>query len=195
MHNWKLRVFPITRWVYEIAQLDPELNCMKIHKDKIGNARRSSRIVVLWSFISLFYIHGGMRIGTEEAYQKASEAVVVWGIPVIGITERVFLFFLLIVILYFTINFAFVTIRIHLAANSWLALKEILCISDHDKGYFDASAQLDHANENIARESEFALLMVQHPVMGFLEYLFAPILFPAILSLWAIIVLLVRAFF
>lgn len=121
---------------------DPSYSSMKYHRKNIGSARRSGRLVVFWSFVSLFYIYGETGIGIRDMHKSLNEEVIVWGIPFLGVTETTFLSFLCILLLYYSISFLFVIVRVHVISNSVLALKEIICLSkfstgwiEHDIGY------------------------------------------------------------
>ena len=61
-------------------------------------------------------------------------------------------------------------------------------MSDIVGGSYDDGSRIQPHDERAAEEAKFNLFMVPHPVLGFLKYFFAPIIF-AILSLWAIAML------
>lgn len=189
----------------DISGANPKYDCVKDHKREVAKVRRAGRLTVLWSFISLFFVYGDMTIGVDEGNRSSGEAAIVWGIPIIGITEETFLFFLLIMTMYYMVNFVFVIVRVHIMSNSWQALKVILCMpmSEKDKAWSEieleeeveqqfAGKNTEGSDEQKAAEAEnreLIRLMIRYRLMGFLEYFFAPIFFPAVLCLWALGVL------
>ena len=50
-------------------------------------------------------------------------------------------------------------------------------------------------DENYTDNREMWLFMMKYRVMGFLEYFFAPIMFPTILAFWALFMLAMEVFF
>lgn len=212
MANWYSSIR--LRWRDEIKRRDPSYSCIKHHKKNIGSARRSGRLVVFWSFVSVFYIYGDISIGIQDPQKNLNEEVIVWGIPFLGVTEKTFLSFLCILVLYYSINLLFVIMRVHIISNSILALKEIVCLSkystgwvEHDVGYenpeppvgisFSVTSGGGHKvsekrDDEYAEKREMWLFMMKYRTMGFFEYFLAPIIFPIAISSWALSALLAK---
>ena len=217
----------LERWRNNIQDQDPQYKCMKYHKKSIANSRPQSRLVIFWSFVSLFYIYGDISIGTRGNQNNSVNEVVVWGIPFFGITEITFLQFISIVTLYYLFKLIFSIVRVHILCNSLMAFKELISLSGydirrekHEKRYrsperpvgislsvssgenpqsFDPQSTnpqiTQKKDEEYIDNREMWLFMMKYRLMGFLEYFFAPILFPTILALWALFVLAMEVFF
>ena len=173
------------RWRNEIESCDPNHLVLKNHRKEIESVYQSARRTMFWSFVSLFYIFGNMHIGVREAYQNAGGEMIVWGIPILGISEKTFLSFLLIMTLYRAVIFLFVVVKIHIIGNLLLALKEIICVSQHDPAWneFDMKTGFSDGTPVTEKDEEYRgkrdvwLFMMRHRFMGMLEYFLAPIFF------------------
>ena len=189
----------LERWHEYIELHDPKYWHLKTHKKSIGDTRQSSKRTVLWSSASLFYIYGDITIGTNGSQQDTGSEAVVWGIPFIGITEMTFESLIFIMTLYFFVKTIFSIIRVHIICDSWMAFKEMLSLSDRDVDRNEAMLQeYEHRSKNDDENKhnlETWLFMMKFRLMGFLEYFFAPIIFPTVLAFWALFVLAMEVFF
>ena len=190
--------FFLQRWRHEIESRDPDRKILEGHRKEIDGVQKSARQTLFWSFVSLFYILGNMHIGVRETHQNTDGEISVWGIPIFGISEKTFLTFLLIMTSYRAIIFLFLILKIHMVGNLLLALKEIICASQYDAAWKEARLEensVTETDEEYRRNRDVWLFMMDHRFMGMLEYFFAPILFPALLSLAALVMLATRVYF
>ena len=206
----------LERWRNYIQDHDPEYECMKHHKKSIISSRPRSRLAVFWSFVSLFYIYGDISIGNREYQNDTVNEVVVWGIPFVGITETTFLSIVFIMTLYSSLKSMFSIIRVHILCNSLMAFKEMISLSGFDigwkeheeryqtpeppvgisfSGHSERGPQItEKKDERYIDNREVWLFMIKYRLMGFLEYFFAPIIFPTILAFWALCILAMEVF-
>ena len=206
----------LERWRNYIRDHDPEYECMKHHKKSIINTRPQSRLSVFWSFVSLFYIYGDISIGIRDNQTDTVSEVVVWGIPFVGITETTFLSIVFIMTLYYSLKSIFSIIRVHIFCNSLMAFKEVISLSSFDigwkgheqtyrnlkapvgislSGHLEGNPQItERKDEEYVDKREVWLFMMEYRLMGFLEYFFAPIIFPSILAFWALCMLAMEVF-
>ena len=206
----------LVRWRNDIQDRDPEYHCMKHHKKSVVYVHPQSRLIILWSFVSLFYIYGDISIGIREDQHNSANEVVVWGIPFVGITETTFIYFIFIMTIYFFMKFIFSIIRMHISCNSWMAFKEMISLSDYDVGWKEGEERYkspeppvgisfsvhsegsprvtEKKDEEYTDNREMWLFMMRYRLMGFLEYFFAPIIFPAVLAFWALFMLAMEVF-
>ena len=117
--------------------------------------------------------------------------MVVWGVPIVGITETKFLWFLFIVTLYYAINFVFVVVRVNVLCNSVAAFYEMF-LREHNWGWHDRGKREVYEDELKLEEQERTFLLIRYPRVGFLEYFVAPIIFPATLYILTFAMLLIR---
>ena len=178
------------------------------HMENIGLARRSAKLVVFWSFISLCYIFGDLQVVQETA--GADSVTTLWGIRLSGITGEKAVILLFILTLYFFIRFLFDIIRISLLSSSYQALKDMIAIDFRGKGVHWQEIELSElAREEVLGEGQSDVtqsqverltpverwrLMARYGAMGLIltlmELFFGPIAFPAVLGLSAIIMLI-----
>ena len=158
--------------------------------------------------------------GTENA----NASITLFGIQIFGITQTKFLLLLLIMNIYLLIRFVFSVIKNIVIANSFSLFKDVIGIGNLDKYNEELNRIIseemtsdligdmkskDHADSEIdanRKDEELTnleektenkreiLLMMKHNILGLLEYFVAPIIFPAILSLWASIMLVIQVF-
>ena len=181
------------------------------HKDAIGRIYPFARKVVFWSFASLFIICGDISIKDADA------SAALFGIHISNFTQKKFLFILLILTVYYGVKFIFSVIRNGIIANSWSVFKNNICTTGFDKGRSEAeihqierninstSGKITHIDGGSVKLSdprardedkrELLLLMKRYNIVGFLEYFFAPIIFPALLFLCALAMLVIEVFF
>ena len=177
------------------------------HKESIGNVSPFARKLIFWSFVSLFCIYGDIYVGTTEKTEATDNMVTLFGIGFFGITKEKFWYFLLTLNLYHSVNFTFSILKVIIIADSWTAFKDTLLVTKFDRGVSEAEIELIdeklkyddmHGKTNFGQEAgnerELLLMMKRYNIMGFLEYFFSPIIFPAILSLWALVMLVIQVF-
>ena len=206
----------LERWRNYIKDHDSEYECMKHHKKSIISTRPQSRLAVFWSFVSLFYIYGDISIGIRDNQTDTVSEVVVWGIPFVGITETTFLSIVFIMTLYYSLKSIFSIIRVHILCNSLMAFKEMISLAsfgigwkEYGQTYRNPKAPVGNSfsghlegnpwiterkDEEYIDKREVWLFMMKFRLMGFLEYFFAPIVFPIILSIWALCMLAMEVF-
>ena len=212
----------LERWRNDIQEHDPEYECMKHHKKSIANTRPKPRLIVFWSFVSLFYVYGDISIGNRGNQDNSVNEVVVWGVPFIGIAETTVLSFVFILILYHFLKLMFSIVRVHILCNSLMAFKEFISLSGYDTGWNEHEERYgnherlvgislsvrserglrvtdprstERKDEEYIDNREMWLFMMKYRLMGFLEYFFAPIVFPIVLAFWALFVLAMEVFF
>ena len=187
------------------------------HKESIGNVSPFARKLIFWSFVALFCIYGDIYVGTTEKTETTDNMVTLFGIGFFGITKEKFWYFLLALNLYLTVKFAFSVLKIIIIADSWTAFKDTLLVAKFDKGVSEAEIELidkklksgdmsgktnldggkmefTDPEREAGNQRELLLMMKRYNIMGFLEYFFSPIIFPAILSLWALVMLVIQVF-
>ena len=181
------------RWRDDVAQQDSQHYSLKQHKEKVEFTRRSARLVVFWSFISLCYTLGDLKISTSE------NSFAPWGIKLEGITSDKINVLLLILTTYFFANFLFVMTKVHLMANSILAIKDMVSVGDSEEEFqrglppsrvnMDDMAK-DRRREEVEKWRDTWLMMLRYPIFGFLEYFFASAIFPFLLYVGSTVMLL-----
>ena len=177
----------------------------------------SARKVILFSYIALFCIYGDMYIGTGSG----NNSVTLFGVQIFGITQKNFWIFLFIANIYCASIFMYFVIRSGKIAGSWslfidITFKRLNFYSRsyitifrrfleksiiksknpfHEETNMDDETLVSKELEQISEDQRENLLLIgDHRVLGFLEYFFAPIIFPASLSLWALIMLVIQVF-
>ena len=185
---------------------------IEMYRDHVGDERnrRTRKISVFWSFISIFYVHSDLHLNITEIAEGTRGIVTPWGIPITGVTEEKFLHFLFIMVLYFIIKFVFSMIKINKDTNIVNIFMHFLSVDDFSVGLQtgDGSrkeiiqqfkmarlSEDDPDNNYIERRRYTWLFIYRYRIIGFLDYFFTPILFPAILGFWALIVLAIRVWF
>ena len=186
------------------------------HKESIEDVFPFSRKIIFWSSVSLFCIYGGIYVGTEEIAGNMNNMTTLFGVQFFGVTENKFWYFLLIINIYYAIKFAFSVVRTVIVADSWSVFKDIISTTDFDRGMSEAKIhiiekdiksrshmggitkidggkmELSDPETKSENERELLLLMKYYHGMGLLEYFFAPIIFPACLSLWTLTMLVIQ---
>ena len=180
----------------------------KAHVEEETN-RRTRKISVFWSFISIFYVHSDLHLNITEIAED-TRGITPWGVPIAGITEEKFLHFLFIMVLYFIIKFFFSMIKINRDTNIANIFMHFLSVDGFSVGLqtgdgsrkeiiqrFKAArlSKDDPDNNYIERRRYTWLFIYRYRIIGFLDYFFTPIFFPAILGFWALIVLAIRVWF
>lgn len=184
------------------------------HKEAIENVSPLSWKVIFWSSVALFCIYGGIYVGTEGTTVNTNNVTTLFGVQFFGITEKNFWCFLLIVNIYYAIKFSFSIVKVTMVAKSWSVFKDITSTTDSDrdssKAEIDSIESSDHMGGKVnldggrmelsdpekrsENKRELLLFMKYYHGMGLLEYFFAPIFFPAFLSIWASIMLVIQVF-
>ena len=100
----------------EDEEFDELIEIYKGHVDDNLN-RRVRKLTILWSFISSFYVLGGLHLNVAHTGNEEEADAIVWGILITGITESKFLIFLFIVSAYFMANFLFSIWKLHRQLN------------------------------------------------------------------------------
>ena len=184
---------------------------MKRHNDAVGKIYPYARKVIFWSFISIFIICGDISI------RDANVSATLFGVQISNFTQKKLLFILLVMTIYCGTKFAFSVVRNGIIANSWSVFKNNIFTTDFDKGCSDAEIQQIEQNINSIKggtthldggsidlsdpkkehedKRKLLLLMKRYNIIGFIEYFFAPIIFPTFLLLWASIILVKEVFF
>jgi len=176
----------IRKWIkkYNVRR---DYDSIRKHMMNIGITRRSGKLVVFWSFVSLCYIFGDLQIDPENE-------IVVWGIKLLGVTNQKIVILLAIINVYFLMNFIFIVIRVCLTSNSIVALIDMISMNREEK--IRAQDKIlnwkDYDDDDPAKEKrrEISSMMIKFRYMGALEYFFAPIIFPSLLGFLAITMLL-----
>ena len=203
-------------------QFDELVEIYKTYVEEEAN-RRTRRITVFWSSVSIFYIHGDLHLNIATTAEAVNGTATPWGIPIAGITEAKFLVVLSILTLYFITKFAFFVIKAHRKVNIWLIVKRLCSVDEHTKSFhtgmgsfFDLkqnrtfekaiprailgdratrkSTDDDYSDSQLRQRYDTWLFMYHYRIVGSLEYVFAPLIFPALLSIYAISVLAVELF-
>ena len=193
------------------------------YKEAIGNVSPFARKVIFWSFVSLFCIHFDIYVGTAETTEAVNSMVTFFGIHFFGITKEKFWYFLLMLNLYHVVRFSFSVLKSIIIADSWTVFKNTLLVTEFDRGVSEAEIdsidektksgnmsggifikkgeikstdprRVAEKQRELLNQREFLLMMRRYNIMGFLEYFFSPIIFPAILSLWALLMLTIQVF-
>ena len=187
------------------------------HKEAIGDISPIARKVIFWSFVSLLFIYGDIYVGTAETTEITNNTVTLFGIQFFGITKEKFWYFLITLNLYHAVKFSFSVLKIIIIADSWAALKDTLSVKESDR--HDSEDEIESIDKKLQSDEmsgktnleggrmeftdpkreaenqrELLLMMKRYNIMGFLEYFFSPIIFPASLSLWALIMLVIQVF-
>ena len=171
---------------------DSNILCqIKAYNIAIEKIRPIIRSVILWSFISLLYIYGDLRLNISETDSGESGMVTPWGLPIIGITDNHILVFLLIMTLYFWAKFLFCVIKIHLSIDFCVMVRALFSQESNTERHFAWFEYLE--DDNLDHERNTRLFLVNYPIIRFLDYFFAPIIFPVILSSWALISIVRKA--
>ena len=186
--------------------------------------RRIRRVSIFWSSISIFYIHSDLHLNIATTAEGVQGIATPWGIPVAGITEEKFLVLLFILTLYFMIKFLFFVLKAHRKSNIYIIFRHFYSVGDDTKSfhtgggsYFDLkyqrtfeksipsvvlgeptteqSANDDYSDSKLRQRYDTWLFMYHYRFVGFLEYFFAPIIFPASVGLWALIQLAAQVYF
>ena len=193
----------------EFGEFDELIEVYKDYVEKDVN-RRTRRALVFWSFIPILYLHGDLRLNIATTTTNSGETAKFWGIPVDGITEDKFLCFLFIMILYFIVKFVFYVVKIipmmktKKDTNICKIFVHFLSLKDRT-GNGSRKELREKFRENISVhesntpfDSKFEsryhtwLFVHRYYIIGFIDYLFSPIIFPALLGLWAFAILVVR---
>ena len=182
-------------------EFDELIEVYKNHVEEDVN-RRTRRALVLWSFIPILYICGDLHLNIGTA--KIS------GIPVDGITEEKFLYFLFIMILYFIIKFALYVVKVifMIRAERDMNICEFFVHFRSMKDRTGNSSRKDLRKKfkgnisvhesNMPLDPKFErryhtwLFVHRHNIIGFIDCFFGPIIFPACLGLWAFAILVFR---
>ena len=187
------------------------------HKEAIGDISPIARKVIFWSFVSLLFIYGDIYVGTAETTEITNNTVTLFGMQFFGITKEKFWYFLITLNLYHAVKFSFSVLKIIIIADSWAALKDTLSVKKSDR--HDSEYEIESIDKKLQsgemsgktnleggrmeftdpkreaeNQRELLLMMKRYNIMGFLEYFFSPIIFPASLSLWALIMLVIQVF-
>ena len=206
------------------VEFDELIEMYKKHVDDEPN-RRTRKFAILWSSISIFYTLGDLHLNVADTYNEDKGNAIAWGIPITGITEDKLLIFLLIISFYFLAKFLFSIIKIHrqliitqLFGHFWSLRKDELTRGFHT--YTQGSYVDFQRSESTKEKNQFQtmggvvkpgrtdksisgnkskfdtwLFMYHYWVVGLLDYFFAPVLFPLILGICAIVTLAVELFF
>ena len=187
------------------------------HKEAIDDISPIARKVIFWSFVSLLCIYGDIYVGTAETTEITNNTVTLFGIQFFGITKEKFWYFLLTLNLYHAVKFSFSVLKVIIIADSWAAFKDIFLVAKFDRGISEAEVdlidkklksgdmsgktnveggkmELTDPERKAENQRELLLMMKRYNIMGLLEYFFSPIIFPAILGLWALVMLVIQVF-
>ena len=181
---------------------------IEVYKNRVEEDvnRRTRRALVLWSFIPILYICGDLHlnIGTTNKMAKFL------GIPVDGITEDKFLWFLLIMVFYFIIKFILYVVKIifMIKAERDMNICEFFMhfwsmkdrtgnnsrkdLREKFKGNISVHESNMPLDPKFERRYHTWLFVHHHNIIGFIDYFFGPIIFPACLGLWAFVILVFR---
>ena len=171
-------------------------DCIEKYKDyvKEESIRRTRKATIFWSFISILYIYGDLHVNTIKTTGGAAP----WGIQIGGVTAEKFLIFLFIITLYYIFQLFFSIVKISMKYKVYRLIHYILTMPGEGVGWEEAGLEI-HA-ENSGKDSNYDLkherwlFMYKNRVVGLLEHFFAPIIFPVLLSLWALVSLGVKVF-
>ena len=83
--------------------------------DGIKNSYPVRKSLVLWSFLSLFYICSGLELNIVSTAEGGRGIATPWGIPIIGIEDSTLLYLMLILVGYKSICWVYIFIRLHYA--------------------------------------------------------------------------------
>ena len=202
----------------ENKEFDELIEMYKKHMDDEPN-RRTRKFTILWSSISIFYILGDLHLNVADTGNEEKGNAIAWGIPITGITEDKLLIFLLIMSLYFLAKFVFSIIKLHrqliitqLFDHFWSLRKDEFTKGSHtdSQGSYLAfqrnettkeknrpfprivGSEIDLSISENKNKFDTWLFMYHYSVVGLLEYFFAPVIFPAILGICAIVTLAVE---
>ncbi len=178
------------------------------YREGIEGSRLSRKSIILWTFVSILYIRGGLSL-------KTAGTGTVLGVSIEGITEEKLLWLLLILIMYYAIKYVFALLKIHrrLEVCEQLSLFKLCCwflfaVSDEQMKRAVSDLRMapypEHTQKNIGGdmivkdldgEERNTLLFWRHSrLFGGLEYVLMPIIFPTTLFLWALIEIVWRLF-
>lgn len=167
-------------------------NCFEKYQDYLQkeSIRRIRKATIFWSFISILYIFGDLHVNAIKATGGMSGGVTPWGIQISGVTTEKFLMFLLIVTAYYSFQLFFSTVKVFMKYRVCRLVHYLLTMPGEDVGREKAGLEIHAAksgiDSNYDRKHERWLFMYKNRVVGFLEHFFAPIIFPVLLSLWAV---------
>lgn len=157
---------------------------------KEENVRRTRKATIFWSFISIFYIYGDLHVYTIKATGGMGGSVTPWGIRIGGLTEEKFMAFLFIMALFYAFQFFFFVLKVYMKYEVYRLIHYVLTMPGEAEGW--ERAELENHARDSGKDGEYdlkherLLFMHKHRVVGLLEHFFAPIFFPALLSLWAV---------
>ena len=186
-------------------EFDELIEIYKKHVDEEPN-RRTRKSAILWSSISIFYTLGDLHLNVADTGNEGKGYAVAWGIPITGITEDKLLIFLLIVSSYFLAKFFFFVLKLHrqfkiiqILNCFWSLRKDKFTVMFHTPtqgSYVDFQRKISPEPIYKHRNTyDTWLFMYHYRIVGLLEYFFAPLIFPAILGICAIVTLAVELFF
>ena len=207
----------------EDKEFDELIEIYKIHVNDERN-RRTRKLTILWSSVSIFYILGDLHLNVTNTGNEDEGNAIAWGIPITGITEEKLLIFLFIISLYFLAKFFFSIVKlnrqlnlIYLFNHFWSLGKNEHRMDSHTStqesyvgfqrdskgsigfsiidGKFKPSQPKDESISGNKDRYDTWLFMYHYRVIGSLEYIFAPVLFPSILGIYAIVNLAIELFF
>ena len=165
---------------------------------KEEDIRRTRKATIFWSFISILYIYGDLHVNTIKTTGGVSGGATPWGIQIGGVTAEKFLIFLLVITLYYAFQFFFSALKVSMKYKVYRLIHYILTMPGEAVGWEEGGLEI-HADKS-GKDSEYDLkherwlFMYKNRVVGFLEHFFAPIIFPALLSLWAVVSLGIKVF-